>query len=155
MIRDVVPEDAPMLARLHVQCWRETYTGLLPEEEIAARPYEVRRAQWENQIAAGTSRIAVLPDLGFAQAGPQRDGPLSTDWPEELYCLYLLKVGQGLGQGRTLFEAVRGQVPLTALVLDTNEVACRFYERAGGVLLETRPEHIGQVAISERVYGFR
>ena len=30
-VRTPVPEDAPGIARVHTQSWRETYTGLVPE----------------------------------------------------------------------------------------------------------------------------
>ena len=154
-IRSATPDDAPMLARIHVQSWQETYHGLLPQSELDARPFEVRLAQWRGQIARGVSRIAALPGLGFAQMGPQRssDAPVA-GYPEELYCLYLLAEAHGTGQGLLLLNAVRGAAPFTALVLAGNARACGFYEKTGGRLLETRPDHIGHAEISERVYGF-
>lgn len=148
-------DDVEMLARLHVESWEETYDGLLPPEEIASQTIDTRRALWQSQVATDTTRIAVEPGLGFAQMGPQRDGALAeAGWEEELYCLYLLRSGQGRGLGRELLESVCGMVPFTALVLETNIRACAFYERQGGVHLETRPEHIGGTPIGERVYGF-
>lgn len=155
MIRAARPADAPMLARLHVQSWRETYPGLLPETEIAARGYKVRLAQWRNQIARGDSRIALLPDLGFAQMGPQRDaGFARAGYPEELYCIYLLHAGQGRGQGRALLGAVRGEAPFTALVLAGNGPACGFYRAMGGTELLRRMDHVGLAATEEIAFGF-
>ena len=153
--RPATPADVPMLARVHVQCWQETYTGLLPAAEIAARGIEQRRRQWTDQIAAGRSRIAVLPDLGFAQAGPQRDTPLlEQGFPLELYALYLLRAGQGRGLGLALLRAVirPGDGPMSALVLAGNQPAIRFYEASGARRLETRAEHVGAAPIEEHVY---
>ncbi|NDV02664.1 GNAT family N-acetyltransferase [Pseudoroseicyclus tamaricis] len=155
MIRPATPADAPALARLHVLAWGETYRGLLPEEEILARPFGRRLEQWRREAAAGTSRIAYAPGLGFAQAGPQRDGALAaTGWPEELYGLYLLKAGQGRGLGRRLLHAVAAEGPMTALVLEENHPACVFYARTGARCLEVRAEHIGRAEIREAVYGW-
>ena len=115
----------------------------------------VRLAQWRGQIAAGTSRIAVLPGLGFAQMGPQRDTcPVARPYPEDLYCLYLLARAQRRGLGTALLGAVRRRRAFTALVLQENAGACAFYEAAGGRLIDTRPDRSGDAAVTERVYGF-
>lgn len=144
-----------MLARLHVQSWQETYTGLLPDSEIAARDITVRTAQWTRQIASGNSRIAVLPELGFAQMGPQRDADFAAKgFPEELYCLYLLQSGQGSGQGRALVEAVAGERPFTALVMAENDRACGFYRAIGGRVLDRRLDKVGEAEIEEFAFGF-
>ena len=155
VIRPAVAADAPMLARLHVASWEETYAGLLPRSEFDARPYAVRLAQWQGQIAAGRSRIALVEGLGFAQCGPQRDGPLeAAGYPEELYCLYLLRAAQGRGLGRALMAAVTGAAPFTALVLATNTGAAGFYRALGGEEIDRRPERIGETPIEEIVFGF-
>lgn len=147
--------DVPDLARIHVQAWSETYAGLLPPEEIARRDLAVRQDQWTNQIIKGHSRIALVPGLGFAQAGPQRDPALAAaGWHDELYALYLLRAGQGRGFGRALFAAVMADLPATALVLEGNTPACRFYEASGARLIEIRDEHVGLTAVRERVYGW-
>lgn len=122
-----------MLARLHVNAWEETYRGLLPDGEFKKRPYAVRLAQWQDQIARGTSRIAVAPDLGFAQVGPQRDDALRDEWPEELYALYVLRRAHGSGLAQALLAATAGDRPFTALVLDGNDRALAFYRKTGAV----------------------
>ena len=123
-----------MIARLHVRAWRETYPGMLPEAEIARRDYGARLAQWEAQIAAGATRIVVAPELGFAQAGPQRDAARAENWPRELYALYLLDQGKGTGLGAALLAAAMADDarPFTAMVLEPNLRALRFYEKTGG-----------------------
>lgn len=155
LIRQAKEQDAPEIARLHVQAWHETYSGLLPESEIAARGYDVRLAQWQGQLAACRTRIAIHPGLGFAQIGPQRDRELrAKGYGEELYCLYLLKARQGRGLGRALVAAVAGHDAFTALVLSTNEGACGFYRAMGGQQILIRPERIGRAEIEEIAFGF-
>jgi len=154
-LRPPTARDVPMLARLHVQGWEETYRGLLPPSEFDSHGLEVRLSQWSRQVAAGTSRIALAPGLGFAQMGPQRDRTEATAaYPDELYCLYVLREAHGTGLGAALLAAVRGGRPFTSMVLDENARACAFYEKQGGQLLATRPERLGETEISERIYGF-
>jgi GNAT superfamily N-acetyltransferase len=155
MIRPATPADAPMIARVNVQAWAETYPGMLPASEIARRTYGVRLAQWTSIIELGQSRINVLPDLGFSQVGPQRN-PEWADlgYAEELYALYLLRSAYGLGHGRDLLKTTRSAAGFTANVLDANTRACRFYEISGGHLLKTYDETIGEAVVRDRVYGW-
>lgn len=154
-LRPATLDDAPMLARLHVQAWAETYPGILPPEEIARRTYAIRLAQWIAQINAGSTRIFTIPDYGFVQFGPQRDEALTAQgYAEELYALYLLQAGQGQGMGRALFDAGWAEAAFTCMVLDGNLRACRFYERTGARLLRTFDDHIGETPTRERLYGW-
>lgn len=155
MIRPATLSDAPMIARVNVQAWAETYPGMLPESEIARRTYDVRLAQWTAQIGSGKSRIYVLPDLGFAQVGPQRTPEwLEAGYVEELLALYLLRSAQGQGHGRALLQAARSDAGFTAIVLEANARAVRFYEAAGGQLLTTTEETLMDMVIRDRIYGW-
>lgn len=155
MIRPASPADAPMIARVNVQAWAETYPGMLPASEIARRTFDVRLAQWTAQIGSGKSRIFVLPDLGFAQIGPQRTAAWAAmGYTEELLALYLLRSAHGLGHGRALLAAARSDAGFTAMVLDANARAVRFYEAAGGQLLSTTEELIEDMVVRDRIYGW-
>src|SRR5690606_35074261 len=111
-VRSVALEDATAIARVHVDSWRTTYTGLLPDEVIAAQTVESREASWRRQIAAvledprrGVILVAEDDDLGvvgFTSAGPERERDADND--AELYTLYLLEQHQGRRVGRLLFE---------------------------------------------------
>ena len=156
MIHYPTMHDVPDLARIHVQDWAETYSGLLPDAEIQSYDIALRTAQWRNQIENGTTTIAYSPGMGFAQSGPQRDKALAkAGYPFELYAIYLLRTAQGRGLGSELFEAVRPKGAFTALVLDGNAGANNFYERRGGTIIDVRPEMVGNATIIERVYGWR
>ncbi|MGB3555934.1 MAG: hypothetical protein WBA25_14985, partial [Jannaschia sp.] len=152
-IRPATPDDAGALARLHVACWRETYPGLLPESEIAARTVETRRAQWLDRLASGRDRVLLLPGLGFAEMGPQRDDALrEAGWEEELHALYLLRAGHRRGHGRALLSAIWSGRPASALVVAGNAAACAFYASTGAQVLETRRCRIGEARVDEHVY---
>ncbi|MCP1167475.1 GNAT family N-acetyltransferase [Limimaricola litoreus] len=154
-IRPALPDDVADLAALHVTCWDETYTGLVPAEEIARYDRALRLRQWEQQIAKGTCRVMIAPGAGFAQVGPQREAALAARGvATELYALYLTRAAQGRGLGRALFAAALGPAPgrLSAMVLEGNDRACRFYEATGARLAERRAERIGQAEITDLLY---
>lgn len=156
-IRPATPRDAHALAELHVAAWAEAYAGLLPEEEIARHDLGLRKRQWTRQLATRLSRTVIAPGAGFAQVGPQREEDrLTRPYPEELYALYVLEAHHGTGVGRALLKAALGPEarPFTALVVEGNARACAFYEKVGGVLLDTRAEAVGKTSIRERVYGW-
>lgn|GEM_PF-2418523 len=74
-------------------------------------------------------------------------------YPEELWAIYLLRAVQNRGLGRALMAAM-ADAPFTALVLEGNAPARRFYTASGGNVIAERPETIGQTAINELVYGW-
>ncbi len=153
--RPATIDDASMLARIHVQAWQEAYPGLLPAEEIASRTYEKRQFLWARVLSKEFSRVWVIDDLGFAQFGPQREAVWKDKgYPEELYAMYIIRDGYGLG--RPLIEAAFGPggQHFTTCVIDANARACAFYEKAGGCLLVKREEMIGRALTLERVYGW-
>jgi GNAT superfamily N-acetyltransferase len=133
--RKARPEDAEMIAALHVTAWQETYGTLLPRAEIDRHDIASRRALWQAALTSPRSRIAIIPDIGFAAMGPQRDPSLSADYPDELLALYVLRRHHGQGHGDALLSAVRGRAPFTAWVLSGNTRAQTFYARRGGTEL--------------------
>jgi len=52
----------------------------------------------------------------------------------------------------TLIGAVLGRVPFSALVLQGNERACRFYEKTGGRLAAERPEILVKTPVIDLLY---
>ena len=67
--RPATPADTAELARTQVQAWADTCVGLLPPEETAARDQSRRLAHRQRMLAAELTRVALIPGLGFAQAG--------------------------------------------------------------------------------------
>jgi GNAT superfamily N-acetyltransferase len=156
--RPATSADIPMLARLHVAAWRETYTGLLPDAEIdrASNP-TARQVQWARIIANPKVRSFVLDDLGFACIGPQRFADMQVKgFTEELLSIYLLRIGQDRGHGRALLRATLGPapLPLTARALTANTRACGFYTHLGGQPLGLQDDQIGDVMVTEQVFAW-
>lgn len=154
MIRAPTSDDISDLARIHVQAWAETYSGIVPAEVIARFDIAYRTRQWQGALAREDLRIAYAPGRGFAQVGPQRDPRDRTDWPEELYAIYLLDAAKGRGLGRALLRAVLGDRPVTALVLKGNGAALDFYVATGARLLATRSFDEDGFAGTEHLMGW-
>lgn len=141
MIRRATPEDAGALGRVHVQAWRESYPGIVPQAVLHALDPAKRAAMWQGVIASGADVwLALGADgalLGFAHAGPQRE-PEVLPYPGEIHAIYLLQAAKGRGLGRALMQAAargllaRGIGAASLWVLDGNDAAHGFYAALGG-----------------------
>ncbi|WP_419866893.1 N-acetyltransferase family protein [Deinococcus xianganensis] len=141
LIRAATPADAPGIAAVHVQSWRDTYVGLIPADFLdrmtSPETQAQRAAFWQGNIAAGQDVVLVAEDAGqivaFASAGTPRDHP---GFDAELFTLYSLKAAQGAGTGRDLLRQAaqamqaRGAASLALWVLDTNPTR-HWYARQG------------------------
>ncbi|KIC68276.1 GNAT family N-acetyltransferase [Kocuria rhizophila] len=127
------PEDAPRIAEVHVQSWRETYTGLVPERFFGDAARQARLRLWTGLLADPTVRerirVAEVDGtiVGFAEHGrPVEPGPARE---RELRVLYVLREHHGSGAGQALLDAVLGEEPAQLWVAEANPRAIRFYER--------------------------
>lgn len=130
-VREARASDAPGLARIQVESWRSTLTGLVPDEvlaELASTEASERFTErWRDAITHPPSskhkvHVAVdpdtgpggdpsagtagLPPVGFASAGPATD---EDKWPAtdaELYELHVLPSASGEGHDARLLHAV-------------------------------------------------
>lgn len=149
--------DVAMIARLHMQAWHETYTGLLPQSIVDQRDFAQRHDLWAQVIETDLSRVVVIDDVGFAQVGPQR-GPqhIAEAYPQELYALYVVKSAYGTGAGRILMSAALGTYPdpFSVLVLAANRRAVAFYEKMGGRLLGYCDDPDSDAQLTYLMYGW-
>ena len=133
--------DAPEIAAVHVRGWQWGYRGLLPEALLASLSIPEREAMWRWALAPGRGVRVWLAErngrlLGFASCGPPR-GPDEPEGAGELHAIYLEEEAAGTGMGRALLarsasELVEAGYRSAILwVLDVNDRARRFYERAG------------------------
>jgi GNAT superfamily N-acetyltransferase len=142
VIRPGAPQDARAVAEVHVSSWRHAYRGLLPEdylEKLSVDEREAQRLAWFADPAP-RSGILVAEDgdriVGFVTFGPSRDdgAPAGTG---EVPAIYVEPSVTRTGVGRDLLEAVTtelrraGFTKATLWVLEANDPARRFYEKAG------------------------
>ena len=128
------------MARVNVQCWQETYRGLM-SDAVLDDPglLAVRERFWtaaltderyrENRVA-----VAERADdlIGLAMSGPPLDAEVG--WARQLYVLYVHAADHGTGAGAALLDAVVDPKESVALwVADPNPRAQAFYRKHGFV----------------------
>jgi ribosomal protein S18 acetylase RimI-like enzyme len=154
-VRKALPSDAEAITRVHIDAWRDTYKGIVPDKILADMNYEDRVGKCRDALRRLSEQqiFLVATDLtdnviGFARAGAVRGShPV---YKSELYAIYFGKESRGQGAGRTLFNAVvkelqeRGYNSMLIWVLEKNS-AKKFYEAMGGALGESRKTEIGKL----------
>jgi L-amino acid N-acyltransferase YncA len=132
-VRPALASDAPAIAAVHVQAWRETYAHLMPADFLAALDVERRTAGWTEVIADGVTDVFVALDgedvVGWATAGPGR-APCGGG-TRELEGIYLLGTAYGSGAAQQLLDAAVAEGPAHLWMADDNPRAEAFYRRNG------------------------
>ncbi len=159
-IRTATENDAAAIAHVHVQSWRTTYAGIVPEEYLAALNEAERVPLWRDWLSRDIR--AYIADLdgqivGFISGGAIRE-PVQT-YDAELYAIYLLEQAQRQGTGTALLkelaESLLGQdfTSMIVWVLEKNP-SKHFYMRSGAQVVATKDIQIGGVTLSEISYGW-
>jgi GNAT superfamily N-acetyltransferase len=161
LIRPAKPEDATAIAHVHVESWRTTYPGVVPDAFLESLDKQASAKMWREQLATEASLIFVAETdgevIGFASAGPSREAP--PEYDAELYAIYVLNRAQRQGAGRALFQAVtsgllaKGYKGMLLWALEANP-HLPFYERLGGVRINTKTIEIGGTSLSEIAFGW-
>ena len=163
-VREAVPADARAIARVHVDSWRTTYRGIVPDSVLLQLSYEERERRWQGILdaAEGQAFVYVAVDefgqiVGFASGGPERSG--DPDYKGELYAIYIADAYHRKGVGRLLAQTVAERLARAGLhsmlvwVLADNP-ARHFYEALGGQQARRQQITIGEVTLDEIGYGW-
>ncbi len=165
VLREATSDDVTAMAQVHVDTWRTTYRGIVPDELLANLSYEKRENGWdqildnapkdENFTYVAEDELGKI--VGFANGGIERTGDLV--YPGELSAIYVLKSHQQKGIGRELIRAAAqklGQMEISSMlvwVLAENP-ACRFYETLGGQKVYEKEIERGGAKLIEIAYGW-
>ena len=154
-MRLATADDARAIAEVHVASWRWAYRGHLPESTLEGLDVAELEGQWRSILAEPARIVLVATDrddvVGFAHAAATDDDDAGED-VGQLYSLYLLHRAVGTGIGRALLERATegmrdaGFATARLWVLESNQRARRFYERAGWSWEGTRSAHQMQCA---------
>ena len=163
-IRKATPDDAQGIAKVHVDSWRETYPGLMPEEILNGLSYRQRELYWRRTLReTGEEEFAYLVEddagevMGFVSGGPEREGGLA--FKGEIYAIYLLKEHQRQGWGKRLFRAatdhlVRSGMKSMLLWVHRDNETRGFYEAMGGTLVDEKSIDFGESELILVAYGW-
>jgi GNAT superfamily N-acetyltransferase len=163
-IRNARPEDAPAIGRIHVDSWRTSYKGIVPDDYLASLSYQRHENNWRQILSQFSHRnfIVVAENeqdelAGFASSGAKREGPQA--YAGEVYAIYILQPYQKQGIGRKLLAAsaqrlIENEMASMLLWVLADNPARGFYEHLGGQWLEEKSIEIGGVALLEVAYGW-
>lgn len=163
IIRAATVADAEGVAKVHVDSWRTTYRGFLPDEVLDNLSYESRAQVWQRTFSLGDpQQFAFVAEsdgevVGFVTGGPAREdiGP----YPGEIYAVYLLADQHRRGIGRAMFEharaalAERGYASFMLWVLEGNPT-CGFYEHMGGKPIGKKQDVMRGHPVTDVAYGW-
>ncbi len=160
LIREGRVGDAPEIANVHLNSWREAYRDILPKNFLDQLPLSFkRRMTWWNQVTADPAAhdlfVAEAKSgiVGFSLFGSARDPEMQRY--RELGAIYLFEAFKEKGIGFALLKLGmrkaldRGFTKSYCWVLENNPTI-RFYERSGAVL---RAGHQKQDEIGGKVFN--
>lgn len=137
-------DEAQAMAALHVQCWREAYSEILPAELINSFNDQTRLPTWQSVIPNAQKFVLGAFDadvpVGFVISGFS-DEKYIEDQDGNLETIYLAASHYRQGIGRELIGraardwVLNGGTSLTVGVLAENIRARVFYESLGAKLV--------------------
>ena len=163
-VRRATADDAPGIARVHVDSWRQTYEGVISDSFLRELSYENRQAYWRKHLSAAdkpaTVYVATAGEqgiVGFAAVGPEQGQVGGFD--AELFAIYLLRSHQGRGLGKALLHAAAahlraaGYKSMLLWVLADNP-SRGFYEHFGGEVVDEKQLAVGDQKLPAVAYGW-
>ncbi len=164
LIRHATVDDAAAISRVHVDAWKTTYRGMVPDHVIDGLNYERNTQRWRDLLTnIGelkcflVAEISDGPVVGFATGGPNR--ALNTGYNGELYAIYIHREYQGKGVGKRLVLNMaewllrHKYTSMLVWVLEKNP-AKYFYEAMGGIYVSKKKLDIGGALVDEISYGW-
>ncbi|BAY87014.1 GCN5-related N-acetyltransferase [Calothrix parasitica NIES-267] len=140
-IRTAILEDTKDIAVIHVKSWQEVYKGLIPQSYLNNLSISQREKSWQNILTNSQTRTIVqeIDDLvvGFANFGKTRDVDKDSKVTGEITSIYLnfeyWRKGLGTELVKYILKDMRNRkfTQTTLWVLDTNQIARKFYEKMG------------------------
>ncbi len=159
-IRKATIQDAPAIAKVHVDSWRTTYKAILPNSFLSNLSYEKRTVLWENNIADHANYVIVSETdegsiTGFGTASKRETN--TVDNTGDLTSIYLLEEFHGLGIGKQLMKELflhfkgLGYEKVFVEVLEDNKTKF-FYQYYGAQLIHTVQLKFDEKIVNELVY---
>ena len=160
-VRHGLIEDADSIGVVHVESWKTTYAGIVPDDYLASLNIAARATAWKARLNDKTNLILVAENasgiVGFVSGGKLRDAIAGYD--AELYAIYLLKQNQGQGIGKMLVRRLAEELltrdfhQLIVWVLAKNP-STGFYASLGGSVVREKEIEIGEKQLTELAFAW-
>ncbi|MEK7016989.1 GNAT family N-acetyltransferase [Bacillus sp. FSL R9-9410] len=162
-IRKAMKADIAAIAKVHVESWKTTYTGIFANEILENLTFEQRKKQWENifqkednlqyRFVAETLTGEII---GFIDGGVERTGTYNCDG--ELYAIYILQKYQGMKIGQRLFQALlseckKDNMQSLLVWVVANNPSKKFYEKYNPEKIDTKI--LERLNVEEIAYAWR
>ena len=161
-IRPARVEDARAISQVHIESWRATYPGIVPQDYIDSLDVDVFTERWGNRLAAHPEMLIYVAEAGQRICGFASGGPARAElagFSGELYAIYLIPESQSKGIGSRLFWTVAdglqggGCSGMHVWVLDQNP-SKGFYRQMGGRELSSAEIEVGGRCLKKVSYGW-
>jgi len=162
-LRLATESDAPTIARIYVETWRDSYPGMLPDDVLVRLSPDRQSRSWRHAVRDPSQAVLVADELtagvvGFGSCGASRHRNLP--FSGEVYTLYVSGDHQRRGVGRqlilSLLATLRERGHDSAVVWALADNPSRFfYEAMGGSLVAEGEDVLWGVPIRQRAYGWR
>lgn len=161
-VRPATLDDVPAIARIHVDSWRATYRGIVPDPFLDQLSVADHAQRWQLRVQDAELITLVAETgagnlVGFVIGGAERSG--DSAFSAELYAVYLdpAHMRRGIGallvRGLALALQDSGHRSLLVWVLADNP-ARYFYMALGATFVRSATITIGGVALAEEAYGW-
>ncbi len=164
-IRKATAGDANAITRVHVDTWRDTYAGIIPDRILIGMSHRRHCAEWSVVLGKrrGGNLVMVAEDsragvVGFGSCGRARYANLPYDG--EVHTLYVLTDYRGQDVGKRLlgglFDALLERGSRSALIWVLADNPSRFfYQAMGGTWVAVRTERLRGTSLPAMAYGWR
>jgi ribosomal protein S18 acetylase RimI-like enzyme len=155
--------DAPKVAEIYVETWRDAYPGMLPDRVLIGMSRERQLRAWRRSICDPAQSVLLAEEtsglaMGFGSCGATRHPSLP--FSGEIYTLYVSPDYQRRGVGSMLLTALlrelRRQGYRSAVIWALADNPSRFfYEAMGGLPVAESAETLWGKRLRQRGYGWR
>lgn len=160
--REANVDDAAAVANVHVNSWKDSFIGIVPDSFMEKLTVESRTKAFRERFSDPTYKmyVAELPTgevVGFVDAGDPRQDVGQYD--AELYAIYILRNFQGKGIGGHLFRCVTeflkstGKRSMYLMALEASPYR-PFYEKMGGRVVNKQQVLLDGMPFDALVYGW-
>lgn len=136
LIRQMLTDDVPYVARFHHAAWMDAYRDLLPTEEVEKITLRHFQNSWK-QILEDDERTNLIAIEKAMPVGYASYRPRKKEGRWELIGIYVDPSSMNKGCGSTLFGAVVSAIKekkatkLIVWVMEKNQRAVSFYRKQG------------------------